>query len=92
MVSVIINNCAGCDRRFRSLYEGIQTISIWEVLDNIPALPLPTYDGLQLSVHDLLFFSQKTAGARRGAESIGQNAHRDHRKPVFGREVGLLRG
>lgn len=25
--STIINNCAGCDRRFRSLYDGIQTIS-----------------------------------------------------------------
>ena len=57
--SVIINNCAGCDRRFRSLYEGIQTISIWEVLDNIPALPLPTYDGLQLSVHDSCSFRRK---------------------------------
>ncbi len=28
--STIINNCAGCDRRFRSLYEGIQTVSIWK--------------------------------------------------------------
>ena len=25
--SLIINVCAGCDRRFRSLYEGISTIS-----------------------------------------------------------------
>ena len=33
--STIINNCAGCDVRFRSLYEGIQTISLWEVLDGI---------------------------------------------------------
>jgi Fe-S oxidoreductase len=57
--STIINNCAGCDRRFRSLYEGIQTISIWEVLDNIPALPLPTYNGLQLSVHDSCSFRKK---------------------------------
>ena len=23
--AAIINNCAGCDRRFRSLYEGVQT-------------------------------------------------------------------
>ena len=57
--STIINNCAGCDRRFRSLYDGIQTISIWEVLDGIPALPLPTYDGLQLSVHDSCSFRKK---------------------------------
>ena len=57
--STIINNCAGCDRRFRSLYEGIRTVSVWEVLDNIPALPLPTYDGLQLSVHDSCSFRKK---------------------------------
>ena len=57
--STIINNCAGCDRRFRSLYEGIQTVSVWEVLDNIPALPLPTYDGMQLSVHDSCSFRKK---------------------------------
>ena len=44
--ATIINNCAGCDRRFRSLYEGIQTISLWEVLDQLPDLPLPWYDGL----------------------------------------------
>ena len=57
--STIINNCAGCDRRFRSLYEGISTISIWEVLDGIPALPLPTYDGLQVSVHDSCSYRKK---------------------------------
>ena len=57
--STIINNCAGCDRRFRSLYDGIQTISLWEVLDAIPALPLPTYDGMQLSVHDSCSFRKK---------------------------------
>ena len=57
--ATIINNCAGCDRRFRSLYEGIQTISLWEVLDAIPALPLPTYDGMQLSVHDSCSFRKK---------------------------------
>ncbi len=50
--STIINNCAGCDRRFRSLYEGIQTISLWEVLDSIDHLPLPDYTGLTVSVHD----------------------------------------
>lgn len=57
--ATIINNCAGCDRRFRSLYEGIQTISIWEVLDGIPALPLPTYDGMTVSVHDSCSFRKK---------------------------------
>ncbi len=50
--STIINNCAGCDRRFRSLYEGIQTISLWEVLDSIDHFPLPSHEGLTVSVHD----------------------------------------
>lgn len=50
--SVIINVCAGCDRRFRSLYEGISTVSLWEVLDGIEAFPYPNYHGLKISVHD----------------------------------------
>lgn len=57
--STIINNCAGCDRRFRSLYEGIQTISIWEVFDSIENLKLPDYSGLKVSVHDSCAFRQK---------------------------------
>ncbi len=48
----IINVCAGCDRRFRSLYEGITTISLWEVLDEIDTFPFPDYEGLKLSVQD----------------------------------------
>lgn len=50
--STIINNCAGCDRRFRSLYDGIQTISLWEVLDSLEKLPLPNHTGLTVSVQD----------------------------------------
>ncbi len=50
--SLIINVCAGCDRRFRSLYEGISTISLWEVLDNLDSFPYPDYQGLKMSVHD----------------------------------------
>ncbi|AVQ38067.1 hypothetical protein C7M56_04985 [Clostridium botulinum] len=50
--SLIINVCAGCDRRFRSLYEGISTISLWEVLDGLEAFQYPDYKGLKLSVHD----------------------------------------
>ncbi|MCW6108995.1 (Fe-S)-binding protein [Clostridium sporogenes] len=50
--SLIINVCAGCDRRFRSLYEGISTISLWEVLDGLDAFQYPDYKGLKLSVHD----------------------------------------
>ncbi len=50
--STIINNCAGCDRRFRSMYDGIQTISLWEILDSIENLPLPDYMKMKVSVQD----------------------------------------
>lgn len=50
--SLIINVCAGCDRRFRSLYEGISTISLWEVLDGLNTFRYPDYNGLKMSVHD----------------------------------------
>lgn len=57
--STIINNCAGCDRRFRSLYEGINTISLWEVLDSIQNLELPNYEGLIVSIHDSCGYRHK---------------------------------
>ena len=50
--SLIVNVCAGCDRRFSSLYEGISTISLWEVLDGMDALTYPDHTGLTVSVHD----------------------------------------
>lgn len=50
--SLIINVCAGCDKRFRTLYEGISTISLWEVLDGLDTFKYPDYKGLKLSVHD----------------------------------------
>lgn len=50
--SMIINVCAGCDRRFRSLYQGISTISLWEVIDSLDSFQFPDYKGLKLSVHD----------------------------------------
>lgn len=57
--SVIINNCAGCDRLFRKLYAGISTITYWEVLDSLPGLELPDYGGLAVSVHDSCSFRCK---------------------------------
>ena len=50
--SLIINVCAGCDRRFRSLYDGISTISIWEVIDGLETYQYPDYKGMKVSVHD----------------------------------------
>lgn len=57
--STIINNCAGCDRRFRSLYDGINTISLWEVLASIDDLKLPDYTGLTMSIHDSCSYRPK---------------------------------
>ena len=57
--STIVNNCAGCDRRFRSLYEGVNTMSIWELLDSLPTLEVPQYNSLCVSVHDSCSFRQK---------------------------------
>jgi len=57
--STIINNCAGCDRRFRSLYEGIQTISLWEVLASLDKWPLPKYPGLKVSIQDSCSYRPK---------------------------------
>lgn len=57
--ATIINNCAGCDRRFRSEYEGINTITIWEILNSIKELKLPDYSGLKVSVHDSCSFRKK---------------------------------
>lgn len=48
----VINVCAGCDRRFRSLYEGVSTISLWEVLAASDDFPFPDYRGMPVSIHD----------------------------------------
>ena len=49
---IIVNVCAGCDRRFRTLYEGISTISLWELIDNLNDFPFPDYHGMEVSIHD----------------------------------------
>jgi Fe-S oxidoreductase len=48
----IINTCAGCDRRYRKLYEGISTISLWEVLADSETFPFPDYKGKEMSILD----------------------------------------
>ena len=59
--SLIINVCAGCDRRFRSLYEGITTISVWEVIDGLEdKFKYPNHSGLKISVHDACPIREKT--------------------------------
>lgn len=48
----VINTCAGCDRRYRELYEGISTVSLWECLAEDDGFPLPDYAGKQMAIHD----------------------------------------
>jgi Fe-S oxidoreductase len=48
----IINICAGCDKRYRQLYEGISTISIWEVLAKSSTFQFPDYKGKEMSILD----------------------------------------
>lgn len=48
----IINTCAGCDRRYRELYAGITTVSLWEVLAQSGTFPFPDYAGSKMAVLD----------------------------------------
>lgn len=48
----VINVCAGCDRRYRELYEGVSTVSLWEILAESETFPFPDYGGAQMAVHD----------------------------------------
>ena len=48
----IINTCPGCDKRFGSRYEGISTISLWEIIITNETFPFPDYQGLKMAIHD----------------------------------------
>lgn len=48
----VINTCPGCDKRYRELYEGISTISLWEILAESETFPFPDYEGMTVSIHD----------------------------------------
>jgi Fe-S oxidoreductase len=50
--TVVVNTCAGCDRRFSTLYEGIATISLWEVMAQTENFPFPDYHGMEMTIHD----------------------------------------
>lgn len=50
--SVVVNVCAGCDRRFSTLYAGITTISLWQVIDGLDSFAFPDYQGYTMSLHD----------------------------------------
>ena len=82
--ATIINNCAGCDRRFRNDYEGVKTISLWEILDSIELLPLPQYHGLNVSVHDSCSYRRRpevhdaVRSLRRNAEPLSSLATKSY--------------
>ena len=48
----IINVCSGCDKRYRQLYEGISTISLWEILAQCKSFPFPDYSGIQMTIQE----------------------------------------
>jgi Fe-S oxidoreductase len=48
----VVNVCPGCDKRFRTLYEGVTTISLWEILAGDPSFPWPDYGGARMAVLD----------------------------------------
>ena len=50
--SVVVNTCAGCDRRYRELYEGVSTVSLWEVLADSDSFDFPDYRGAEMTIHD----------------------------------------
>lgn len=50
--TLVINTCAGCDRRYRELYAGITTVSLWEVLAENDRFPLPNYEGKEMAILD----------------------------------------
>jgi hypothetical protein len=50
--ALIVNVCAGCDKRFSTLHDGVSTISFWEVMDKFDAFEYPDYKGFQMSLHD----------------------------------------
>lgn len=48
----VINTCPGCDKRYRELYDGLETGSLWEVLADSTTFPFPDYRGMAMSIHD----------------------------------------
>ncbi|HVJ47664.1 (Fe-S)-binding protein [Desulfitobacterium sp.] len=48
----VINTCAGCDKRYRELYDGISTLSLWEILAESKTFPFPDYKDMEMSIHD----------------------------------------
>lgn len=56
--TTLINICAGCRENFEN-YEGINTITLWEVLDSIEDLSLPDHNGMTVTIHDACSYRKK---------------------------------
>jgi len=48
----VINVCPGCDKRFGNNYQGISTISLWEILAGSTFFNFPDYNGMKMSILD----------------------------------------
>ncbi|RMG85538.1 MAG: (Fe-S)-binding protein [Candidatus Dadabacteria bacterium] len=48
----VVNLCPGCDRRYRERYDGISTVSLWEILAEDRAFSFPDYGGRRMAIHD----------------------------------------
>lgn len=44
--------CSGCARRLKKEHQGIDAISLWEVMAEDETLQLPDYGGMKMSLHD----------------------------------------
>jgi len=50
--SKVINVCPGCDKRYSKDYEGVTTVSLWEVFNENDFLSYPDYGGREMSIID----------------------------------------
>jgi len=50
--SKVINVCPGCDKRFSKDYEGVTTVSLWEVINENNFFVYPDYKGRKMSIID----------------------------------------
>jgi hypothetical protein len=48
----VVNTCPGCDRRFRQLYDGVSTVSLWELLAASTSFSFPDYGGTTMAILD----------------------------------------
>src|SRR5659263_108967 len=48
----VINTCAGCDKRYGEIYDGLSTISLWEILSESKEFLFPDYNGFEMSIQD----------------------------------------